>query len=665
MANKGVSYITNPGSIPVTSREGSFPRDLEERFSKELNLKDFGAIGDGGKHPLSDYYSTLAEAQVDFPSADDLDTSRDSAAFAEMMIVARTLRSVYVDDGNVATVQNFAYRLKITADKGAYYLNKPVNMTGLNAAHSWWYVDFRGCIFFTNTGAGKCSFDLLDSRKCHWLGGTVIAANQTDVQRIGVQIGRNSTGRPADSNHFDGLEVKGYYTLTPFYNYASEDCLFLQVMAKNDYDSVDATCWVQDSENYFDVSSDYQTTANTDVLGSFLNNHFLRCDFRKTGRGQALTMVAGGVGHVFESIYLATEDDSTIQVIFNTEFRLRGMKLYGHHESDYADADPTTGLKYGVEFIDTQGPRDLRVENFLFRDSYCHASYAMMQVDSSVSTLTFRDTELDFGKATRENPALLFSSPTKVTFNGEIQWSGLYPNFTLAGLTISGAKAIVDDATNATTFPNNAQSVDIVGDSGSYTKNSSKGMVGSTGFYTYDTYTTGAVKRGTLRWNDNYASVGRWELFSGADLNLYAAPAVISPGSDNVSTLGLASSRFAQLYAASGTINTSDEREKTKIESLSDKEKRVAASVKSLVGKYKWLASVDEKGDSARWHFGVGAQSVVAAFEAEGIDAFEYGCVCYDEWEEEVSEEGEVIAEAGSRYGVRADELMFFMMSAM
>lgn len=135
----------------------------------------------------------------------------------------------------------------------------------------------------------------------------------------------------------------------------------------------------------------------------------------------------------------------------------------------------------------------------------------------------------------------------------------------------------------------------------------------------------------------------------------------IIPSVDGGFNIGSPPYRWGAVYAETGTINTSDEREKTPLEYLSDAELRVASKVKALIRKYKWLQSVGEKGEKARWHFGVGAQSVKEAFEAEGLDGFEYGCLCYDEWGE--GEEDGV--DAGSRYGVRPDELLFFMIAAL
>ena len=146
---------------------------------------------------------------------------------------------------------------------------------------------------------------------------------------------------------------------------------------------------------------------------------------------------------------------------------------------------------------------------------------------------------------------------------------------------------------------------------------------------------------------------------------------VVRPATDNVQPLGAAANRWSVVYAGTGTINTSDEREKQQIADLDDAERRVAVAIKGLVKKYKYNDAVALKGDDARIHVGVIAQEVIAAFAAEGLDATRYALLCHDTWEaepEEVDKNGNVInpgIEAGERYGIRYDELLAFMIAAL
>jgi hypothetical protein len=130
------------------------------------------------------------------------------------------------------------------------------------------------------------------------------------------------------------------------------------------------------------------------------------------------------------------------------------------------------------------------------------------------------------------------------------------------------------------------------------------------------------------------------------------------PGGDDTMSLGRADFLWSEVFAASGTINTSDERSKQDIANLDDAEKRVAVAVKGLIKKFRYKSAVERKGDDARIHIGVIAQDVKAAFETEGLDAHRYGILCYDEWEDDDGVKHD-------RYGVRYDELLAFVISSI
>jgi len=110
------------------------------------------------------------------------------------------------------------------------------------------------------------------------------------------------------------------------------------------------------------------------------------------------------------------------------------------------------------------------------------------------------------------------------------------------------------------------------------------------------------------------------------------------PGADNTYDHGSASYAIKQIYSNNSIIVTSDARLKT-ARAYSTKERAVARRCRDLGVVYQWNDSIAKKGaDRARMHFGTTVQSVIAAFEAEGLDPMRYGVVCYDEWEAEVVE---------------------------
>jgi len=139
----------------------------------------------------------------------------------------------------------------------------------------------------------------------------------------------------------------------------------------------------------------------------------------------------------------------------------------------------------------------------------------------------------------------------------------------------------------------------------------------------------------------------------------------VEPGGDNTYTLGSAPLRWSTVYAGTGTINTSDEREKQDIADIDAAEKRVAVALKGLVKKFRFKDAVIAKSEAARIHFGVIAQEVMAAFAAEDLDAKRYGLLCYDEWDAVLDEDGNEVRPAGNRYGVRYEELLAFIIAAL
>lgn len=172
--------------------------------------------------------------------------------------------------------------------------------------------------------------------------------------------------------------------------------------------------------------------------------------------------------------------------------------------------------------------------------------------------------------------------------------------------------------------------------------------------------------------------------------NTLSVGGIISHTIDNTYSFGSASYRASQVYAGTGTINTSDAREKQQVRTFSDAEKAVAASIKSKLCMFKYNDAVTKKGSAARSHAGVLAQDLISAFSAQGLDAMQYGVLCHDEWPdtyidipEEWAETGvldaagmplmklinparrELVTPAGDRYGVRYEELFAFIFAAL
>ena len=104
------------------------------------------------------------------------------------------------------------------------------------------------------------------------------------------------------------------------------------------------------------------------------------------------------------------------------------------------------------------------------------------------------------------------------------------------------------------------------------------------------------------------------------------AEGAVYPTSSNVYSLGRNNALWSQVFAAQGTINTSDRRKKTDIQTISDAVLDAWAEVEPK--SFKMVDAVKEKGDKARTHFGYVAQDVEEAFTKHGIDPYQFGILC-------------------------------------
>jgi hypothetical protein len=147
--------------------------------------------------------------------------------------------------------------------------------------------------------------------------------------------------------------------------------------------------------------------------------------------------------------------------------------------------------------------------------------------------------------------------------------------------------------------------------------------------------------------------------------------------------LGADTNLWHSVWAATGTIQTSDARAKEWRGGLSPDELAAAKAIAQGIGAYRWL----DTNISDKLHIGVLAQEVIAKMEAQGLDALSYGFVMYNEWEatdaipdepevpEHKDKDGKTVfavpafkgrpgREAGNSYSVNYAELSMFIAAA-
>ena len=155
----------------------------------------------------------------------------------------------------------------------------------------------------------------------------------------------------------------------------------------------------------------------------------------------------------------------------------------------------------------------------------------------------------------------------------------------------------------------------------------------------------------------------------------------VSAGRNNEQSLGTASRLWTTVYAATGTINTSDGRRKDVDQQtmlaapLSSAELMAAKALSKEIGTYRFLDAISIKGEAARQHVGLTVQRAIEVMEGFGLQPLDYGFICFDQWDATEAEfvvetdkdgnENRVMVsdarEAGSAYSFRHDELLLFL----
>jgi hypothetical protein len=189
---------------------------------------------------------------------------------------------------------------------------------------------------------------------------------------------------------------------------------------------------------------------------------------------------------------------------------------------------------------------------------------------------------------------------TNTGFGTDLVFS-VTPNSITGGAIAERMRITADDGIKITTPTSNQTALEIYNDT-SIAAKLTTGTASTAGFFTVGIRDTG------LRFFDAFGSkyIAAYNVDTGDD-------------SDGLVDLGATNLRFDDIYATNGTIQTSDQNEKQDIAELSEAETRVAVACKGLLRKFRWKSAVEAKGDEARTHFGIIAQDLQAAFEAEGL----------------------------------------------
>lgn len=130
----------------------------------------------------------------------------------------------------------------------------------------------------------------------------------------------------------------------------------------------------------------------------------------------------------------------------------------------------------------------------------------------------------------------------------------------------------------------------------------------------------------------------------------------VYPAVHNDRDLGTSSHMWENLWCVAGVINRSDAKLKTEVVPFTENEISAAKALSAEIGIFKWLDAIELKGEDARRHIGMTVQRCIEIMEANSLNAFEYGFICYDEWAVDATH-----SVAGSAFGFRTAELLAFI----
>jgi hypothetical protein len=185
-------------------------------------------------------------------------------------------------------------------------------------------------------------------------------------------------------------------------------------------------------------------------------------------------------------------------------------------------------------------------------------------------------------------------------------------------LTVNGALAITGALTDDRT---STAAMDF---SGGVTRFVSYGASGTGGIFAFRTASGGASSTERMRINSSgFVGIGTSSPTTNLTIGGTSSTARIVPATDNVGYIGEGTHRWEAIYAVNGSIQTSDEREKTEI-----KETILGLDfIKDLKPvSYKWIDGKQQnKGKDEREHQGLIAQQVAETVEKHGIDKNTFG----------------------------------------
>ena len=164
----------------LDERVGVINSSLDNKASKEIciNVKDYGAIGDGKSHKLNEKYATLEQAKIDFPNAESMNDEIDRLAIQKA--IDNNYGNIFIPTGVYQIDKTLILKSRLYvcgAGRENTMLKVKQNIMGILSNH---YVKIE------NLGI------------------------ETDLWQVGV-IGSGNTSSAICTNNFTGCEYQSLY----------------------------------------------------------------------------------------------------------------------------------------------------------------------------------------------------------------------------------------------------------------------------------------------------------------------------------------------------------------------------------------------------------------------------------------------------------------------
>ena len=638
--------------MPVIAEGSDVPRMLKDRFADVVNVKDFGAVGDG---------------QHD-----------DTKAIQAALLLAA--KGVFFPAGTYITTKTLVVRdnLSIYGDPGGYLYDSRTNLLFKSSGEKAYSLPWCTSWSVANPDAGGSYLADSGTR-----GDTYKTLDLTSPFSAAIILGKGS-----------GIHGLGIY---PYFNglegYAGKDGALS--------DEWDVGVWCRNADNWrmSDVTcaGHWRKAANLVTCSNIGDGKIPACEL---GFAENCTFIG------FRGVAIRSPDDTS-----ETNYGLAGTVYLKclvwslRHQSGHL----ATSSALSIPFESPSGC--LEVQGGTMRG--IHFAFCTFMGRDDIAAIVPKCSELQFTRCYWESKGFrvsgvwqdligsrfISSADTSVSFIGMTKYGiDFSPYYTrdssvnryeeAAGVCVTGGRVRDDEYMHprmGTTITNRLLPGGVfrIYDS-DFANVLTVNEAGDIAFKSGNIYASSAtfnIKRNRNSDGEAYIlrvyTTGNIE-FEGGN---FTVPGLLRSKVDNASSLGTGSTRWSEVFAGTGTINTSDARNKSSIASASDTLLDAVGNVP--IHTFQFTDAVEKKGtDAARFHVGVIAQEVASAFEAKGLDAARYGLFCHDEWNDEyetvevvdqpevLGEDGEVVTpavthteqkkilSAGDRYGIRYEELL-------